>query len=57
MYKNTFFVVKKKKTKKHPVIGEGQLKSGVPDVSACLNKLQYIALQCSAVSGYIILCF
>ena len=34
-----------------------QLKPGVSDVSACLNKLQYIELQYSAVSGYVVLSY
>ena len=41
-FKNTFCV------RKRPFRGEGQLEPGVSDVSACLNKLQYIALQLRA---------
>ena len=52
MHKNTCSCANKKK---HPVTGEGQMELVVSDVSECLNKLQYIALQCSAVSGFIFL--
>ena len=53
VHKNTFFLCRKN----CPVRGEGQLEPWVSDVSACLSKLHYIALQCSAASGYIFLSY